>query len=41
VNAMLPLIISLFRRKRTYAWSPAVDLRDPYIAAALTPVSYS
>jgi hypothetical protein len=41
VNTMLPLLFSLFRRKRTYVWSPAVDLRDPYVAAALVPVSYS
>jgi hypothetical protein len=41
VKPMLPLLISLFRRKPTYAWSPAIDLSDPYIAAALTPVSYS
>jgi hypothetical protein len=41
VKAMLPLLFSLFRRKRTYAWSPDLDLSDPYIAAALVPVGYS
>lgn len=41
VNAMLPLLFSLFRRKTTYVWSPDLDLRDPYVAAALVPVSYS
>jgi hypothetical protein len=38
---MLPLLFSIFRRKRTYVWRPDLDLRDPYIAAALVPVSYS
>ena len=41
VTAMLLLLISLFRRKRAFRWSPAVDLSDPYIAAALVPMSHS
>jgi len=40
-DAMLPLLIYLFGRKRAYRWSPAVDLSDPYIAAALAPMSHS
>ena len=38
---MLLLLISLFRRKRAFRWSPAVDLSDPYIAAALAPMTHS
>jgi hypothetical protein len=38
---MLPLLVSLFRRQRAFVWSPDLDLRDPYVAAALVPVSYS
>ena len=34
-------VIYFFSRKRAFVWSPAVDLRDPYIAAALAPVSHS
>ena len=41
VSTMLPLLFSLFRRKTTYVWRPDLDLRDPYIAAALVPTSYS
>jgi len=41
VTPMLPLLISLFTRKRAFHWSPSVDLSDPYIAAALAPVSHS
>ena len=41
VTAMLPLIISLFRRERRFAWSPALDLSDPYVAAALAPMTHS
>ena len=35
---MLTLLVYLFRRERAYSWSPAVDLRDPYVAAALVPM---
>jgi hypothetical protein len=38
---MLPILIHLFTRKRAFVWTPAVDLSDPYIAAALAPVSHS
>jgi hypothetical protein len=38
---MLPFFVYLLNRKRAFHWSPALDLSDPYIAAALTPVSYS
>jgi hypothetical protein len=41
VTAMLPLLIALFTRQRAFHWSPAVDLSDPYIAAALAPVTHS
>jgi len=41
VTAMLPFFVYFLNRKRAFHWSPAVDLSDPYIAAALTPVSYS
>jgi hypothetical protein len=38
---MLPFFVYFLNRKRAFHWSPAVDLSDPYIAAALTPVLYS
>ena len=38
---MLPFFVYFLNRKRGFVWSPAVDLSDPYIAAALAPVSYS
>jgi hypothetical protein len=38
---MLPFIIYLFRRERRFVWSPAVDLSDPYVAAALAPMTHS
>ena len=38
---MLPFIVFLARRKRRFVWSPAVDLRDPYVAAALVPMIHS
>jgi hypothetical protein len=38
---MITLFIHLLRRKRRFAWSPDVDLRDPYVAAALVPMSHS
>jgi hypothetical protein len=41
VIVMLALLIYFASRKRAFHWSPAVDLSDPYIAAALVPVSYS
>ena len=41
VTVMLPFIISFLNRKRGFAWSPAVDLSDPYVAAALAPMTHS
>ena len=41
VIVMLSLLIYLARRKRPFAWSPAVDLSDPYVAAALAPMTHS
>jgi len=38
---MLPLLISFFQRKPKFAWSPSLDLRDPYVAAALVPMTHS
>jgi hypothetical protein len=38
---MLPFFVYLLKRKRAFHWSPAIDLRDPFIAAALAPVSHS
>jgi hypothetical protein len=43
VNVMLSLsfLVYFLRRKRAFAWSPAVDLTDPYVAAALAPMTHS
>jgi hypothetical protein len=41
VIVMLSLLVYLARRKRRFAWSPAVDLSDPYVAAALAPMTHS
>jgi hypothetical protein len=43
VNVMLSLsfVVYFLRRKRAFAWSPAVDLTDPYVAAALAPMTHS
>ena len=38
---MLTFIISFFQRKKGFTWSPAVDLSDPYVAAALVPTMNS
>jgi len=38
---MLALIILFARRKRRFAWSPDLDLSDPYVAAALVPMPHS
>ena len=38
---MLSLILYFARRKRAFVWSPAVDLSDPYVAAALAPTMNS
>ena len=38
---MLTFILYLARRKRAYVWAPAVDLSDPFVAAALAPVTHS
>lgn len=37
VTAMLTFLVYFARRKRAFVWSPAVDLSDPYVAAALVP----
>ena len=41
VTSMLTFLIYLARRKRGYVWAPAVDLSDPYVAAALAPVTHN
>ena len=41
VTAMLTLFVYFARRKRAFVWSPAVDLSDPYVAAALVPTMNS
>ena len=41
VTDMLTFLIYLARRKRPFVWAPAVDLSDPYVAAALAPVTHS
>jgi len=41
VTAMLTFLVYLARRKRGFVWAPAVDLSDPYVAAALAPVTHS
>jgi hypothetical protein len=38
---MLPFIVSFLARRKRFVWAPAVDLSDPFIAAALAPVSHS
>ena len=38
VIVMLSFIVYFARRKRAYVWSPALDLRDPHVAAALVPM---
>ena len=41
VTAMLTFLVYFTRRKRAFVWSPAVDLSDPYVAAALVPTMNS
>ena len=41
VTAMLTFFVYFARRKRAFVWSPAVDLSDPYVAAALVPTMNS
>jgi len=41
VTAMLTILIYLATRKRSFMWAPAVDLSDPYVAAALAPMTHS
>lgn len=36
IDAMIPLLIHLFRRPRRYVWRPEVDLRDRHVAATLS-----
>jgi hypothetical protein len=38
---LLSVVVYLLRRKRKFVWSPAVDLSDPYVAAALAPMTHS
>jgi hypothetical protein len=38
---MLTFIVSFFQRKKGFTWSPAVDLSDPFVAAALAPMTHS
>ena len=38
---MLSFFIYFARRKRAYVWKPALDLSDPYVAAALAPMNHS
>jgi len=38
---MLLFFVYFLNRKRAFHWSPAVDLSDPYIAAALAPGTHS
>ena len=38
---MLSFLVYFARRKRRYVWAPAVDLRDPHVAAALVPMMNS
>ena len=40
-TTMLPFFVYLLRRERRFAWQPAVDLSDPYVAAALAPMTHS
>ena len=37
----LSFVVYLFGHKRAFRWSPAVDLSDPYVAAALAPMTHS
>ncbi len=38
---MLTFLVYLLQRKKTFTWSPAVDLSDPFVAAALAPMTHS
>ena len=37
----LSFVVYFFKRKPAFAWSPSVDLSDPYVAAALAPMTHS
>ena len=37
----IAFVVYFARRKRAFVWSPAVDLSDPYVAAALVPTMNS
>jgi hypothetical protein len=41
MTAMLTFIVSFLQRKKGFTWSPAVDLSDPFVAAALAPMTHS
>jgi len=38
---MLAFFVYFLNRKRPFVWSPSVDLSDPFIAAALAPMTHS
>lgn len=38
---MLSFLVYFLRRKRAFMWAPDVDLRDPFVAAALAPMTHS
>lgn len=37
----LSFVVYFLQRKPRYVWSPALDLSDPYVAAALAPMTHS
>ena len=41
VMLILSFVVDLLRRERRFVWSPAVDLSDPYVRAALAPMTHS
>ena len=38
---MLTFLVYFLQRKKSFTWSPAVDLSDPFVAAALAPMTHS
>ena len=41
VTVMLSFVVYFLRRKRPFVWQPCLDLSDPYVAAALSPVTHN
>ena len=41
VTIMLTFIVYFLQRKKGFSWSPSVDLSDPFVAAALAPMTHS